>query len=84
MQHEEWLSEKMNDNFLDEDLNMVRQVEEKRELQRYRFELISALNRETDLRNNVRYLQTQLFIAAEAVSAAKVGKHPYWDDSNCV
>ena len=84
MQHEELLSQEINNNTLQYELGIIKSVEDKRELQRLRFELISAMQRESELRSDVRFLQAQLYIAAETVSAARRGKQSYWDDFYCV
>jgi hypothetical protein len=53
--------------------------EAQREQQRLRFELISAVRREREMRSKVSFLEGQLLRAAELIAATSIHREPGWD-----
>ena len=84
MEHEDILSQYQNTKYHQNDLTIIIQNETIREMQRYRFELIHSIQIEEKLRKEIRFLQDQLVIAAEKISALSNGQESYWDDEKCV
>ena len=84
MEHEDILSQYQNTKYYQNNLTIIIQNETIREMQRYRFELIHSIQIEEKLRKEIRFLQDQLVIAAEKISALSNGQESYWDDEKCV
>jgi hypothetical protein len=84
MEREEIYSLQVENSLLQHDLREMMTVENRRELQRYRYELIQAGAEQEKLKAEARFLQTQLVLAAEKIIALTAGQPAYWDDPQCV